>query len=139
MDKGYLEIGKKYLITTDNWFITPNGRQYRSVFGTVHAIKDADTTLGLKTNRNSTNWYVVIGNMVIAGCQIHYIVQADNIIQEDQVVVDFEFHEGEVRFNEAPPRIYRADTEYSETARDPVSVFAGKVEEDKKIKVAFGG
>lgn len=120
----YLEIGKKYLITTDAWFMAPNGRQYKSVFGTVRSISDADSTLGLKTNRNSTNWYVIIGNMVVAGCQIHYIVQTDNIVGEDKTVVDFEFHEGNVRFNEAPPRIYHADNHYNPDKEDHVGLLS---------------
>lgn len=73
-----IEIGKKYIITTDNWFQAPDGQSYRSVYGTVTAISNDDETLGIKTNRGSTNWYVVIGKMVIAGCQIHYVIQSDS-------------------------------------------------------------
>lgn len=71
------EIGKKYLITTDAWFLAPDGIQYRSVYGTVTEIAGAKETLGIETNKGSTNWYVVIGNMIVAGCQIHYIIQSD--------------------------------------------------------------
>ena len=67
----------KYLITTDSWFYAPDGIKYRSVWGDVKIIED--TTLGLKTNRNSTNWYAFIGSedkgMIVAGCQIHYAVK----------------------------------------------------------------
>ena len=70
----------KYLITTDNWFIAPDGKQYRSVWGEVEVIED--TFLGLKTNRNSTNWYVKVGSevnhMIVAGCQIHYAIKCEN-------------------------------------------------------------
>ena len=38
--------------------------------------------LGLKTNRNSTNWYAKVGieetHVIVAGCQIHYAVKCDN-------------------------------------------------------------
>ena len=73
-----IEIGKKALITCDSWFFAPDGVSYRAVFGTVHAVKTAEETLGVKTNAKSTNWYVEIGNMVLSGCQIHFAVRTDN-------------------------------------------------------------
>ena len=74
-----IKIGQNFLITTDNWFFAPDGEQYRAVWGKVTAILDSTKTLGVTTNDKSTNWYVVIGNMVVAGCQIHYAIQADNV------------------------------------------------------------
>ncbi len=70
-------IGKTMLITTDNWFLGPNGQQYKAVFGTVKGIFDSEETLGLDTNKNSTNWYVQIGSMTLAGCQIHYAIETE--------------------------------------------------------------
>ena len=78
-DMGGFEIGDKLLITTDNWFYAPDGRLYRAVFGELKAIHSDSETLGIKTNARSTNWYVSIGNVVIAGCQIHYAVKTDNV------------------------------------------------------------
>lgn len=72
-----LQVGKKALITCDNWFYAPNGKEYRAVFGTVQAVHTSEETLGVKTNAKSTNWYVVIGNMTLAGCQIHYAIRCD--------------------------------------------------------------
>lgn len=67
----------KYLITTDNWFYAPDGRKYKAAWGEVQIVED--TVLGIKTNRNSTNWYAKVGNgykhILIAGCQIHYAVR----------------------------------------------------------------
>jgi hypothetical protein len=67
----------KYLITTDAWFFAPDGRQYKSVWGEVTILED--TLLGVKTNRNSTNWYAKIGSennhVIVAGCQIHYALK----------------------------------------------------------------
>ena len=73
-----IEVGKKAIITTDCWFIAPNGKQYRSVFGTVKAVKSSEETLGVRTNARSTNWYVEIGCMTLAGCQIHYAIRTDH-------------------------------------------------------------
>ena len=72
-----IAIGEKAIITTDNWFFAPDGQNYRAVFGTVKAVKSAEETLGVKTNSKSTNWYVEIGNMTLAGCQIHYAIKTD--------------------------------------------------------------
>lgn len=69
----------KYLITTDNWFFAPDGRQYKSIWGNVKVVEDS--ILGIKTNRNSSNWFIKIGkdetHVIIAGCQIHYAVKCD--------------------------------------------------------------
>ena len=70
----------KYLITTDSWFIAPDGKQYRAAWGEAEILAD-ESFLGIKTNRNSTNWFAKIGNekshIIIAGCQIHYAVKCD--------------------------------------------------------------
>ena len=70
-------IGKTVLITTDNWFYAPDGKTYRAVFGTLRNVLADSDVLGIKTNARSTNWYLEIGNMVIAGCQIHYAMLAE--------------------------------------------------------------
>ena len=76
------EIGKKYLITTNGWFYGPDGNDYRAVFGTVSGIKNDSETLGIKTDRGSANWFVVIGNMIVAGCQVQYCIQTDTYNKE---------------------------------------------------------
>ena len=78
-----IKIGDKALITTDNWFIAPDGGSYRAVFGTVHAVHTDKDTLGITTNERSTNWYVQIGNMLVAGCQIHYAIKTDIVNDGD--------------------------------------------------------
>lgn len=72
-----IQPGKKALITTNNWFYGPDGKSYRAVFGTVKAVRTATDTLGISPNGKSTNWYAEIGNMTLAGCQIHYAIQTD--------------------------------------------------------------
>ena len=102
------ETGGKYLITTDNWFIAPDGDQYRAVFGTVHGISKDEETLGIKTNRSSTNWYLQIGNMVVAGCQIHYCIKTETV-NIHPVMREIE-HEGNLKIvRNSATRIYCAD------------------------------
>lgn len=72
-----IEVGKKALITTNEWFIAPDGKQYRAVFGTVKAVQSSEETLGVRTNARSTNWYVEIGCVTLAGCQVHYAIRAE--------------------------------------------------------------
>ena len=68
-----------YLITTDAWFIAPNGKQYKAAWGNVKIMED--NILGIKTNKGSTNWYAKIGSnnnhIIIAGCQIQYAILCD--------------------------------------------------------------
>jgi hypothetical protein len=73
-----IQPGKKVLITTDNWFYAPNGKAYRAVFGTINAIVNSEQALGIRVNARSADWYVEIGDMLIAGCQIHYAIQTDS-------------------------------------------------------------
>lgn len=70
-------VGDKILVTTDNWFYAPDGAQYRAAFGTVHAVSTAEDTLGVRPNGKSTNWYMQVGCLTIAGCQVHYVVKTD--------------------------------------------------------------
>lgn len=69
----------KYLITSDEWFMCPDGKDYKAAWGEVEVLED--DFLGIKTNRNSTNWYLKIGSesnhVIIAGCHIHYAVRCE--------------------------------------------------------------
>ena len=77
----------KYLITTDGWFVAPNGKKYCAVWGEVEILED--TVLGVKTNRNSSNWYVKVGNevnhVIVAGCQIHYAIKCEDKPNTEEV------------------------------------------------------
>jgi hypothetical protein len=102
------QINDKVLITTNEWFFAPDGEVYKAVFGTVKAILTAEETLGVKTNSKSTNWYVQVGNMTIAGCQIHYCIKTDEV-SSDPGTREIEY-EGELKVTRNPTtRIYRAD------------------------------
>lgn len=72
-------VGEKVLVTVDQWFYAPNGKSYRAVFGTVKGVRSDAETLGIKTNARATNWYLEVGNTMIAGCQIHYAVKTDKV------------------------------------------------------------
>lgn len=67
--------GKNFLVTTNNWFVGPDGKMYRTVWGKIEIFSSEDT-LGIKTNYKSTNWYAAVGEgeklIIVAGCQIHY-------------------------------------------------------------------
>lgn len=99
--------GDKALVTTDNYFVAPDGRQYRAVFGTVKAARTAEDTLGIRPNGKSTNWYLEIGNMTIAGCQVHYLTRCENV--KIGPVTEWNMHEGRHVPSERPCVIYYAD------------------------------
>lgn len=69
----------KHLITTDACFFAPDGRQYQAAWGDVQIVEDV--FLGVKTNRNTSNWFAKVGSednhIIIAGCQIHYAVRCN--------------------------------------------------------------
>lgn len=108
-----MNIGDKYLVTTDNWFFAPDGTSRKAVWGTLKAIHNSDYVLGFKPNRNSTNWYVELGNMTIAGCQIHYVIKTDEI--NFDTVTEFDTSTTGVTEQQLPfSRIYNADGEVTE-------------------------
>lgn len=102
-------IGDKLLVTTDNWFIGTDGQEYRAVWGTVNGIFDDKESLGVSTNRNSTNWYLSIGNMLIAGCQIHYAIKCAAI--PGSIAPAWNTHEGNVVVSERPTVVFNANSE----------------------------
>lgn len=71
-----IENGKYYLITTDSWFFDPTGEQRRAVWGKCR-ILTTEEVFNFIPARPSTNWFVKCGNVIIAGCQIHYAIQTD--------------------------------------------------------------
>ena len=100
----------KYLITTDAWFLAPDGKQYKAAWGNVEIIEDS--FLGLKTNKNSSNWFAKVGNeekyIIIAGCQIHYAVKSDkkpNI----EMCEDWQADVNKINIFERPTQIYIAE------------------------------
>jgi len=103
-----LEIGAKALLTTNNWFYAPDGKSYSAVFGTIKAVRSSEDTLGVRTNAKSTNWYVEIGNMTIAGCQIFYAVRTDECNLETAEGWSANAEHG-VNVYEKPSPIYNAD------------------------------
>jgi len=100
----------KYLITTDAWFLAPDGKYYRAVWGEVEILQDS--WLGLKTNRNSANWYAKVGDyenhVIVAGCQIHYAIKCETKPNTDRVM---DYHADESsgwKDVERPTQIYIA-------------------------------
>lgn len=51
-------------------------------------IHEDQKVLGIKTNRHSSNWFLEIGNMVIAGCQIHYAIKTKGFSRRAVEAVD---------------------------------------------------
>ena len=100
----------KYLITTDGWFTAPNGRAYCAVWGEVEILED--TVLGVKTNRNSSNWYAKVGNevnhVIIAGCQIHYAIRSEEKPNTEDVL-DYSVVDKGFTSYERPTEIYIAE------------------------------
>lgn len=87
-------INQKVLITTSNWFYAPDGRQYRGVWGELKAIHEAGKALGFIPNRAHANWFLEVGDMIIMGCQVMYIVQCNQYTDGD--VEDWTHKEGKL-------------------------------------------
>lgn len=103
-------VGQTALVNTDNWFTAPDGQQYCAAFGTIHSVSSDQETLGIRTNAKSTNWYLHLGNMRIAGCQLHYVhlVDRDKVNFGEATDHTIAGADGCVNFVR-PSRIYDAD------------------------------
>lgn len=70
-------INKKVLITTSSWFFGKDGKQYKAIHGTLKGVHEAGKTLGFIPNRAHANWYFEIGEMIIMGCQVMYVLETE--------------------------------------------------------------
>ncbi len=106
-----IKVGEKALITTDDWFIAPDGQTYKAVHGTINAVLNDAEALGIKTNARSSNWFISIGNMLIAGCQIHYAIKCSSPDFEARPDAELS-HDGVASEHQkwTTSRIFNADT-----------------------------
>lgn len=102
-------IGKKVLITTSNWFIAPDGKDYRAVHGTLKGVHEAGKSLGFIPNRAHANWFIEVGAMIIMGCQVMYVVECENV--EKGNTTDYKYSEqtSSIVSYEKPTSIYITD------------------------------
>lgn len=100
------KVGDKILFNCDHWFFCPDGKQYRAVWGTLKGIYSSEDTLGVRTNAKSTNWYVQVGDVLIAGCQIHYAVKTDFVCTEGFEEAELNNDKTHVNMVKYPNRIY---------------------------------
>jgi hypothetical protein len=100
-------IGKKVLITTQSWFYGKDGRQYRAVHGTLKAVHEAGKELGFIPNRSHANWFIEIGELIIMGCQVMYVLETETVNTEK--VEDYSINENipeGIKTYERPCAIY---------------------------------
>ena len=100
----------KYLITTEKWFTAPDGKVYQAVWGDVKLVEDS--ILGVKSKRNSANWYAVVGGngreIIIAGCQIFYAIKCEEKPYTGDAV-DWTVENGKFETYTRPTKIYIAE------------------------------
>lgn len=72
-------INKKVLITTNDWFYGKDGRQYKSIHGTLKGIHEVSKIFGFTPNRNHANWVIEIGDVTIMGCQVLYCEACEDV------------------------------------------------------------
>jgi hypothetical protein len=102
----------KYLITTDKYFVAPDGLTYSAAWGDVNILGD-ESIMGIKTNRQSANWYAAVGGngreIVIAGCQIFYAIRCEDKPNTDRATEWYNGSDGVIVESPRPTRIYIAE------------------------------
>ena len=76
-------IGKKVLITTTDWFVAPDGLQYRALFGTLKSVTESTKALGFAINRSHANYFFEVGKMKIMGCRVMYMIECEGVNSND--------------------------------------------------------
>ena len=104
-------IGKNVLITTQDWFVAPNGSEYKACYGELKGVHEAGKTLGFIPNRSHANWYIEIGNMIIMGCQVMYVIEAPERPNFSIAKAWSSIPEGGIKEYERPCLIYDASLE----------------------------
>lgn len=102
-------INKKVLITTQGWFIAPDGIEYRACWGTLKSVNEAGKTLGFIPNRSHANWFIQIGNMIIMGCQVMYVIECNEKPNFDKAKSWVHTAEKGVTEYDHPTKIYMAE------------------------------
>jgi len=67
----------KVLVTTNEWFYAPDGRSYRAAFGKITDIVEMKDALGF-TPTTGASWYLEMGDLIIMGGSINYIIKTEN-------------------------------------------------------------
>lgn len=100
-------IGKKVLVTCSQWFLAPDGNEYRAAFGTLTCIIN-DNEMNIRMARTHANFYLKVGGFMIAGCEAKFVIQSD-IEPPKGMVKGWTTHEGKFVEYERPSLIYFAD------------------------------
>lgn len=107
-----IKEGHKYVVTSDAWFVAPDGEMYRSAWG-MCKVYDIEKVLGFRPSRPSTNWYLEIGcdgkEVIIAGCQIHHLVRCEDRPDNDRI--NQSYKHSDTGLMETANRIYIAEPE----------------------------
>lgn len=97
----------KHIVTADEWFIGPDGEEYKGAYGEVEIINAKDV-FGF-TPMRSANWYAKIGTpddyVIIAGCKVHFSALANNPPLQTHTK-GWTLHEKEIFHFDKPSFIY---------------------------------
>lgn len=83
-------INQKVLITTSEWFVGPDGKDHKAVWGTLKGVYEAGKHLGFIPNRAHANWFYEVGDIIMMGCQVKYICLCSEQPKEDVQAWTFE-------------------------------------------------
>jgi len=101
-------LNKNVLITATEWFYAEDGNSYRAIWGELKAIRKVDEVIGFAPNRPNVNWIFEIGNVLIYGCQVKYIVLCPNQ-PSTEGTRSWSTEKGELRTFTTPNAIYIAN------------------------------
>lgn len=97
-----------YLVTSNKWFVTPDGTEKRAVWGEVEIVKYKD--YGITPAEGHAEYMLKVGteenHVFIAGCHVHYLVKCKRPIDESSFKI-IEHNTGEMISRKNP--IYIAE------------------------------
>lgn len=100
-------IGKKVLVSCSDWFIAPDGKEYKAAWGTLNGIV-SDEDMKLKMARMHANFYLLVGKFMIAGCEAKFVIESEQRPNTEESL-GWTHHEGNLKTFSRPSLIYFAE------------------------------
>jgi hypothetical protein len=72
-------VGEKVLITLEEWFTAPDGKQYQAVHGKLLAVRKTEDAPGFNPSRVRANWLYQFEGMAVMGHQVGHVIAAEEV------------------------------------------------------------
>lgn len=101
--------GKNVLVTCSTWFVAPDGKDYKAVYGKLKKVHDAKESFGIQPSRAHASWILEVGHMMIMGCQALFVIECANPPNFSSSTTHTHNEAGVIKEQDRPCVIYNAN------------------------------